>query len=84
MREITQKNPYLEAFGSHVRSLRKKKGLSQEDIADKAGIHVTYLSGVERGARNPTVIVLRRLAFALGVNTKDLFSFDESAFPTKL
>jgi transcriptional regulator with XRE-family HTH domain len=71
---------YLVAFGSHVRSLRKKAGLSQEDMADKADIHVTYLSGIERGLRNPTVLNLRRLAQALGVTTKELFYFDESSF----
>ncbi len=75
-------DPYLAAFGNHVRSLRKKAGLSQEDVADKAEIHVTYLSGIERGLRNPTVLNLRRLARALGVSTKELFSFDESSYFT--
>ncbi len=74
-------DPYLAVFGSHVRSLRKKAGLSQEEVADKAGIHVTYLSGIERGLRNPTVLNLRRLARALSVPTKELFSFEEK--PTK-
>lgn len=69
--------PYLALLGSHLRSLRKNIGLSQEDVADKAGIHVTYLSGIERGFRNPTVLNLRRLANALGVSIRDLFSFDQ-------
>ncbi len=70
-------DPFLFAFGSHLRSLRKKAGLSQEETADRAGIHVTYLSGVERGLRNPTIRNVRRLAQALGVPTKELFFFDE-------
>ena len=70
-------DPFLSAFGSHLRSLRKKVGLSQEETADKAGIHVTYLSGVERGIRNPSIRNVRRLALALGVPTRELFSFDE-------
>lgn len=70
-------DPFLAAFGSHLRSLRKKSGLSQEETADKAGIHVTYLSGVERGIRNPSIRNVRRLALALGVSTRELFSFDE-------
>ncbi len=70
-------DPYLKVFGENLRSLRKKAGLSQEETADKAGIHVTYLSGVERGLRNPSVRNLRRLALALGIPTRELFSFDE-------
>ncbi|MDP6511333.1 MAG: helix-turn-helix transcriptional regulator [Dehalococcoidia bacterium] len=46
-------------------------------MADKAGIHVTYLSGVERGLRNPSIRNVRRLAQALGLPTRYLFSFDE-------
>jgi transcriptional regulator with XRE-family HTH domain len=70
-------DPYLALLGSHVRSLRNNIGLSQEDVAEKADIHVTYLSGIERGFRNPTVLNLRRLANALGVSIKDLFSFNQ-------
>ncbi len=70
-------DPFLSAFGSHLRSLRRKVGLSQEEIAGRAGIHVTYLSGVERGLRNPSIRNVRRLAQALGVPTRELFSFDE-------
>ena len=70
-------DPFLSAFGSHLRSLRTNAGFSQEEIADKAGIHVTYLSGVERGLRNPSIRNVRRLAQALGVPTRELFSFDE-------
>ena len=65
------------AFGSHLQSLRKKIGLSQEETADRAGIHVTYLSGIERGHRNPSIRNVRRLAKALGIPTKELFYFKE-------
>ncbi len=71
---------FLLAFGSHLRSLRKKVGITQEETADRAGIHVTYLSGVERGLRNPSIRNVRRLAEALGVPTKELFSFEEPFF----
>jgi len=72
-------NPFLSAFGSHLRSLRKNSGLTQEETADRAGIHVTYLSGVERGLRNPSIKNVRRLADALGVPTRELFDFDEAS-----
>lgn len=54
-------------LGSNVQRLRREKGLSQEDLADLAGLHRTYVSGVERGVRNPTLTVIDRLARALGV-----------------
>jgi transcriptional regulator with XRE-family HTH domain len=51
--------------GNNVRRAREAIGLSQEELGDKAGIDRTYVSGVERGVRNPTVKVLARLADAL-------------------
>ena len=55
-------------LGQNVRRLRLEKGWSQEDYADRAGIHRTYVSDIERGARNPTVTVVEKLAKPLGVN----------------
>ena len=55
----------------------KGKQMSQEEVAHLAGIHVTYLSGIERGRRNPSLNNIRRLAFALGASVKDLFSFED-------
>jgi transcriptional regulator with XRE-family HTH domain len=51
--------------GENVRRAREAVGLSQEELGDKAGIDRTYVSGVERGVRNPTVRVLARFAEAL-------------------
>lgn len=48
-------------------SLRQAKGWSQENLADEAGLHRTYVSGIERKVRNPTVTILERLAKALKV-----------------
>lgn len=52
--------------GRNVQELRRARGLSQEELAHRAEVHPTYLSGVERGRRNPTVVVLQRIAVALG------------------
>ena len=57
----------LQRLGRNVRRLRSAQGLSQEEFADEAGIHRTYVSDIERGARNPTIKIVDRLANALGV-----------------
>ena len=46
--------------GLNVKRLRREKGWSQEDLADECGLHRTYISGVERGIRNPTVLVIEK------------------------
>jgi transcriptional regulator with XRE-family HTH domain len=58
-----------QRLGRNVRRLREEKGWSQEDYADRAGIHRTYVSDIERGKRNPTVTVVEKLAGPLGVET---------------
>lgn len=54
-------------FGKNVRRFRDREGLSQEELAFRAGMKRSYLSNLERGTRNPTVRALGRLAVALGV-----------------
>jgi transcriptional regulator with XRE-family HTH domain len=53
--------------GLNVRKYRKERGLSQEALAFECGLHRTYISGVERGIRNPTVVVLEQIAKALRI-----------------
>lgn len=53
--------------GLNLRQFREELGLSQEAFADHVGLHRTYISGIERGVRNPTILVLEKLARALGV-----------------
>jgi len=59
-------------LGKNIRALRTAKGLSQEQFAFDAGIHRTYVSGVERGARNPSLTVIERFAKALDITTGEL------------
>ena len=61
-----------ERVGLNLQRLRRDKGFSQEELADRAQIHQTYLSGVERGRRNPTITVLQRIAEALDADITDL------------
>ena len=53
--------------GRNLQRFRKEIGLSQEELAFECGLHRTYISGVERGVRNPTVLVLERIARALRI-----------------
>lgn len=56
-----------QLVGRNVRHFREELGYSQEGLADECGLHRTYISGVERGVRNPTVLVLQKIAAALEV-----------------
>ncbi len=57
--------------GKNVKKFRKERGFSQEVLAFECEVHRTYISGVERGVRNPTVVVLEKIANALKI-TPDL------------
>ena len=69
-------NCYQVTFGLRVRQLRLDRGETQEEVAHRAGLHVTYLSGIERGVRNPSLISIRALADGLGVPISELFAFE--------
>jgi transcriptional regulator with XRE-family HTH domain len=63
-----------ERFGFAVKMRREELGLTQEGLADKAGIHRTYLSDIERGSRNLSLINVERVAVALSLSLSELFS----------
>ena len=62
-------------FGDRIKKLRVDKKLSQEEIAHRAGVHRTYLGGIERGERNPSLRNIAALAKALGVSLSELFRY---------
>lgn len=61
-------------LGLNVRRLREAKGWSQEDYADRAGIHRTYVSDIERGRRNPTITVVEKLAEPFAIPPGELLN----------
>ena len=66
----------------NMQALRRERGWSQEELAHRAGLHRTYISGVERGVRNPTVSVLDKIAVAFEVTIGRLTDpLDTSAPP---
>ena len=59
-------------LATNMKRLRKERGLSQEALADEAGLDRTYISGIERIVRNPTITVIEKIAMALGCRSGDL------------
>ena len=64
--------PFLVAVGGRIRQIRERAGLSQEALAAEAGIDRSYMSGVERGRRNFSMLKLKALARALNVPVRDI------------
>ena len=75
--EAHQNSQIKIAFGNQIRVLRKKKNLSQEALALACDLDRTYIGGIERGERNPSLLNIFKIAKALGVEVKDLFDADE-------
>jgi transcriptional regulator with XRE-family HTH domain len=81
-----------QLVGTNFARLRKQRGLTQEQVEERSGFSQWYISSLERGRRNPTIISLYELANALGVCVADLISEEEppasevapSAMPTEV
>ena len=69
-------------IGKNVATIRHNNGWSQEELAFRSGLHRTYISGIERGHRNPTLTVLQRLSEALNVEASDLVTQQEQVTKT--
>jgi transcriptional regulator with XRE-family HTH domain len=67
----------LRGLGSAVRKLRQEHGWTQEELAEAAELHMTYISDLERGARSPGLSTQQRLATALGVKVWELMKLAE-------
>lgn len=69
-----------QQFGDAVRAFRREAGLTQEQLADKTGLHVTYIAGIETGRRNPSLKTILSLAEGLGVSASELLRRSEGGF----
>ena len=72
MKIMPAKDRTLRRFGLNVAQVRERRGLSQDKLAEKAEIDRTYLSGIERGVRNPGIKTVIRLSKALEVGVEKL------------
>ncbi len=61
-------------FGKNVRLVRESKGWSQDKLSEESGLHRTYISGIERGVRNPTIEIAQQIASALNVDISILLT----------
>lgn len=68
---------YLKEFGKHLRKIRIKKRISQEELNFNAGLGKNQIGNIERGEINPTLSTLRAIAKALNISIKELFEFQE-------
>ena len=66
------KAPELIRFGENVRQQREEREWTQEQLAEKADLDQTFISGIERGSRNPTIITVNKLARALKITGSEL------------
>ena len=77
MQSLNVKKP----FGSSVRAWRSRLGISQEELAGRAGLHRTYICDVERGARNVTLQSIEKLAKALEISVSTLLAYPREPLP---
>ena len=70
---MKQDSKILKQFGLRVKEIRKEKGLSQEELADKADLHRTYIGMIERAEKNITLINIEKIALALDTPIIELF-----------
>ncbi len=70
---MTSKETLLKNFGARIAQVRRAENISQEDLADKAKIHRTYMGRIERGESNPPIYTVYKIMKALKISPKELF-----------
>jgi transcriptional regulator with XRE-family HTH domain len=76
-----ERDRWLRGVGQALRRARERRGISQERLGLDCGLDRTYVSGIERGIRNPTIWAIRRLCVGLGIRMSKVF--DEAEAPLK-
>lgn len=67
-----------ESVGLRIKELRHKLGISQEELAERANIHRTYIASLEVGKRNVSIVTLEKVVVALEVSLSEFFDFEEN------
>ncbi|HYM46099.1 MAG TPA: helix-turn-helix transcriptional regulator [Solirubrobacteraceae bacterium] len=71
---MSTRSPAHAAFGEAIRAIRMRQGVSQEGLALKCGLDRTYISGIERGTRNPSLTNILKIAASLETSPVELFA----------
>ncbi len=79
-RTLGPRSPRLGSLGDAIKRLREMAGISQVGLAERSGLHGTHVSGLERGARNPTYETLARVADGLGVEVGELATLADEIY----
>jgi transcriptional regulator with XRE-family HTH domain len=74
---VAQRSPAHAALGRAIRQARARRGISQEELASRSGLHRTYVGGIERGERNPSFTNIVRIAEALGERPSEILAAAE-------
>lgn len=74
---LGEKGMIRRIVGNKIKILRKARKMTQEELGNLSNLDRTYITSVERGKRNISIVNLDRIASALGVEVKDLFNFDK-------
>lgn len=77
------RSPAHAAFGDAIRTIRSRRGVSQESLALECGLDRTYISGIERGVRNPSLTNILKIAAALQIDPAELFARAQGQHPPR-
>ncbi|HUZ07365.1 MAG TPA: helix-turn-helix transcriptional regulator [Candidatus Paceibacterota bacterium] len=80
---MSERKPTLESFGKLIAERRNALGISQEEFAERADLDRTYISGLERGVRNPSLTAIVKVAKGFGILTEELLSGLEAKAKSK-
>jgi len=80
---VSERKPTLESFGKLIAERRNALGISQEEFAERADLDRTYISGLERGVRNPSLTAIVKVAKGFGILTEELLSGLEAKAKSK-
>ena len=76
MKKYTRDISGISTFGNNLREIRKKKGYSQEELANRADVELSQISRIERGVINTSLSQIFQISKALNIHPKELFDFD--------
>jgi len=74
---VIEVSDFLKLVGNTIRTIRKQRGLTQEELAEKADLQYSYIGGIERGERNISLLTLEKVVTSLNVSPSEIFNFND-------